>query len=102
MNLVDKDHDVVWQCLEDFDFDRVKQVVDFLHWQWWDESGEYVLPNMQQLRNLARNQLLQAVHAAKTEGKYTLSSSGFEAHAEFVADELFVELKFVLTSWDNY
>lgn len=95
------DHEVVWQLIENFDFERVLSVMQQLDWQWWSESGERV-PTLKQLRAHVRAQLLEAGTQARQAGHYTLSSGGFETTAEVIDNLLFVNTKFVLTNWDNY
>ena len=108
-NLSNTDHDVVWEILENFDFDRVHSVMEFLGWTWHkhfpDKPEQVYVPDVNQLRTEARRRLISAIEWARdNEGKQYLSSSGgFEVTVEI--DEwgkAWASLKFIVADWDNY
>lgn len=105
-DLTNKDHDVIWDIMNNFDFDKVHRVMTFLNWKWALADSEHTaVPDIQQLRDTARNMLTGcASRARKVSGQYTIGSGGFHAHAEYDAasNKVFVKLAFELTEWDNF
>lgn len=108
-NLTDTDHEAIWEILENFDFNRVHSVMEFLGWTWHkqfkEEPEQVFVPDINELRTEARRRLIAAIEWARAnEGKQYLSSSGgFEVTVEI--DEwgkAWASLKFILTEWDNY
>jgi hypothetical protein len=109
--LTNADHDVVWEILENFDFDRVHNVMTHLGWTWAstrDPEGNSVtdVPTLNELRREARSRMIAAIEwlRGREPGKeYRSGSGGFWVIAEIDgAGKLWMELKFVLTSWDNW
>ena len=101
--LTNSDHDAIWEVLQNFDFDRVHNVMTYLGWLWTSNDQPRV-PDINELRNAARDRCIQAIEAARKLDKEVVSSSGgLEATAEIDEDgKTWLGLKFVLTDWDNY
>jgi hypothetical protein len=109
-SLSNADHDVVWGILENFDFDRVHNVMTYLGWCWAstrDPEGNSVtdVPTLDELRSNARSRMIAAAEWLRVRGAgidYRSVSGGFEVQAHIDDDgSLRMELQFVLTSWDN-
>jgi hypothetical protein len=105
-NITNQDHNAVWEILENFNFDKVLQVMQALNWTWHTESGEYEVPDLQLLRTEARRLLLRAVEWVRDPDRsnaFCLGVGGFEVQAELDENEqVWVSLKFIVTDWDNY
>ena len=77
--------------LENFNFEKVKQVMGCLKWTYYDSPN---IPSIYTLVKLAENLLSKA----SEKEDIVVGSGGFEA--ENVKGKL--SLKFVVESWDNY
>jgi hypothetical protein len=102
-SLTNSDHDAIWEVLQNFDFGRVHDVMTYLGWLWTSNDQPRV-PNINELRDAARQRCIDAIIAARKLGKEVYSSSGgLEATAEIDEDgKTWLGLKFVVTDWDNY
>lgn len=97
---------MIENILDNFDFDKVRKVMDFLKWEWVDIVGETSsVPSTYRIVCSARDRLEKAYeYAIENKENATFSSSGFEAFAQYnkETNEVdYLELKFVLTSWDE-
>ena len=91
--------------IENFDFDKVQSVMDYLNWRW---VGEYVTVDM--LKKEARRLLRGAAEARLGQYKnehweqaIIHGTGGFQASAfcdEYKTKIVALELKFVLADWD--
>jgi hypothetical protein len=88
--------------LENFNFEKVRKTMEFLDWKYFDSEET---PTTYRLIKSAEKRLEEAYKKA-TEDKqnYYVASGGFKAFAEYneetgIVD--FLELSFVLTSWDE-
>jgi len=101
-SLTNSDHDAIWEVLENFDFDRVHDVMTYLGWL-WTSSDQPRVPDINELRNAARERCIHAIEASRKQGKEVfLSCGGLEATAEIDEDgKTWLALKFVVTDWGN-
>lgn len=74
--------EVVEEIMENFDFERVHAVMDFLNWTWGLDNPE--VPTIQVLRSTARGLLLDVV--ADPEKTY-VGAGGFYARRHLFKDE---------------
>jgi hypothetical protein len=108
-NLSNADHDVVWEILENFDFDRVHGVMEFLGWTWHkhfpDKPEQVFVPDINQLRTEARRRLITGIEWARDNQckQHVSSSGGFEVTVEIDEEgKAWVSLKFILAEWGNF
>lgn len=87
--------DLIDEILDEFDFDKVKQVMDALQWEWSMDSGSRV-PEIPEMRKFARRLLKEVVEKPPY---YYSGTGGF--HAEKGADG-FLELRFEVTNWNTW
>jgi hypothetical protein len=95
----DKDSATVEEVLDNFDFDKVKQVTDLLNWRYFDVEGPL---EVRDLRQMARKLLRYTVQALDKEDGYNTGSGGFYVEGYNDKGKKYLELQFCLTSWDNY
>jgi hypothetical protein len=83
------------EILEEFDFNRVEDVMTFLDWKWGDE-----VPSTGTIVVKAFN-LLEEVYekCEKHKQEIIVSSGGFRAAAYCYQERIHLSLDFVLTSW---
>lgn len=97
----------VEDILDEFDFEKVQKVMEFLEWNWCDG-----VPRIGELRKKARY-LLSQVHqnalASEPGDTHCVATGGFKARAvkDYLPDDgfnfkVYMELTFEVTSWDNY
>lgn len=91
------------ECLDNFDFERVADVMEYLNWGWYDELvKEPVVPHVSDIRALARKMLIEALeNTFESKEDWFSSTGGLEVHAYMVNDELNCSLKFVLTETET-
>jgi hypothetical protein len=81
MKLTDKQESIIEDILMQFNFHKVRRVMEFLEWTWCGNSES---PSINELRNEARNYLEHAFNYLNTSSNqsYAMSSSGgFTAYA---------------------
>ena len=103
VNPVDK---MIDDIIENFKFDKVQSVMEFLDWQW---AGEGV-PTIKSLKETAKHLLKGAVEARLGDYKDThweqgiiYGTGGFQAMAWCNKDKTKIDaldLKFILADWD--
>lgn len=100
-NIIPKNvQEIIDEVINDFNFNRVHDVMEHMNWKW---SGE--VPSIERLKTKASN-LLQDAYIKylinHTNEQYTIRTGGLEAYYENIDGEDYFELKFVLTSVNNY
>lgn len=86
--------------LDEFDFDKVKKVMDCLEWVYHDSPDKQV--TIGELRRTARR-LLEYAYKAPNSTDYYTGSGGFEVtrHMSCGDHQKYLTLKFVVTEWSN-
>lgn len=79
--------ELINEVLDNFDFNKVHQVMKFLNWKWFNfEDSTYELPSIRQLINQAEKYLGMAYNGLEkiehNEHSYMVGSGGFEAQAK--------------------
>jgi hypothetical protein len=89
----------VKQILEEFDFGKVADVMQYLEWEWHSRG----VPNVAVLI-ISASEFLEEVYVEcrNTKKDCSLDTGGFLAEAFYKEDSIKLSLKFVLTSWDNF
>ena len=103
---IDPIEEMIDGIMENFDFKRVQEVMDYLDWEW---RGEYVTVNMlkeeaERLLRGAMNSRLNEFRNEHHELGIVNGTGGFEAKAwcdETKTKIVALDLKFVLTDWDE-
>lgn len=86
--------------LDEFDFVKVKKVMDYLEWSYFDSPDKQV--SIGELRKMARS-LLNHAYTANPSPEYFTGSGGFEVTRYMYPrdPEKYLTLKFVVTDWSN-
>jgi hypothetical protein len=98
----DRHQKMMFDIINNFDFQKVHDVMNHLDWAWYP----YGTPTVDELRFAARERIESVIKNclldAKPDQEYISSSGGLKATA--IKDDYgqitFLELEFVLTSWD--
>lgn len=90
--------DIIEDILDEFDFDKVHEVMTHLHWTWHTDFPPPEVPTVGQLRKRAR-ELMKSLLDQKEGGT---STGGFWASKKTFDGEPFYRLQFVVSTWDNY
>ena len=64
-------------CIDNFNFQKVFNIMQFLHWE-WEGVG---LPDVNKLKAEARKQLMRCLQEAYHNGEFQLSSGGLFYYA---------------------
>jgi len=90
----------VEDLLDEFDFYKVKKVMDFCEWKYYDSSDSKV--SIGELRRNARR-LLESAYNVEDSTEYITSTGGFEVtRYMYPGDTIkYLCLKFVLVEWSN-
>jgi hypothetical protein len=90
----------VEDLLDEFDFDKVKKVMDFLEWTYHDSVDKEV--SIGELRRMARY-LLEIAYTADPSPEFMTGSGGFEVTRYMHPGDTtkYISLKFVVTEWSN-
>lgn len=86
--------------LDEFDFGKVKQVMNYLGWVYHDTVDSSV--SIGELRRMARY-LLETAYKADPSPEYMTGSGGFEVTRNMYPGDTtkYIALKFVVTEWSN-
>ena len=79
--------------LDEFDFEKVHKVMEFLEWRWSN-----AVPTIADMRRLARNLLKECAES----DMLAIATGGFQVHKHVIDGTIYLTLEFVLTSWDNH
>jgi hypothetical protein len=82
------------ECLENFDFHKVKTVMDFLDWQWLGVG----VPNKYQMIEWVKKRFKSCLEYLKDNNSITSGSGGFQVEI-FKSGK--VTIRFVLTDWES-
>lgn len=91
--MTDKQFEAIESIMDNFDFDKVQKVMEFLNWKW--VSTENGIPSVQELRSQARRLIKEAI-----EEKVRIATGGFRVDY-FYEDEGYVELSFIVDQWSS-
>lgn len=95
------DEEKIDEVLEEFDFDTVHKIMDFLKWKWANDNGTFKVPNHYQLIEGAKG-LLYACKNDKND-IMTSSSGGFLAQKDKDENgDSFYTLSFIVCESSNY
>lgn len=93
---------LVEQVMSNFDFDRVKKVMDFLKWEWASQDGEFKIPSTYELIEFAKRELWNVLERSyETKIDMQTMCGGFKVKVEWYDDECYLTLSFVLTQWSE-
>ena len=103
IELQTKHYDVIMDCLEEFDFERVHEVMFALDWRYADSGN---VPSTQHLRKNARQYLQEvivgALHRKDQDGEYIIGTGGFRYECKIYPDDfVWVRMSFTIEDWDN-
>lgn len=101
MNNYDRLMECVENAIDDFDFEKVSKVMQFLNWQWATTKG---VPTQEDMSEMVRSLSESAYERLNSTGEemYRASSGGFVVEVSVYDDgespSYFVDIEFVLTS----
>ena len=100
MELEPKHYDTIMDCLDEFNFERVHNVMKYLNWTWSDIKG---VPEITDLRKSCRKYLQAVVRGAlENSGFYITATGGFRYEAKLYEDGfLWLRMSFSIEDWDN-
>lgn len=93
--------EIIDEIIDNFDFDRVHDVMEYMDWGWQGEG----VPSIEKLKESAIELLEHAYNGYFEQGngeQYSIQTGGLEAYYMYDDNEDCFELKFVLTSVNNY
>lgn len=87
------------EILENFDFEKVHNVMTFLNWKW--ATSKHGVPKYYELIKSAEKMLNDAYKVAiDNDSDFIVSSGGFSAYAEWISDEYIeLSLEFILEEY---
>ena len=97
--MTENHYDLIMDCLNEFDFDKVSDVMTFLNWTWGEE-----IPTVQELRANARKYLKLVIQGAleSKEKEYITATGGFRYECKIYEDGfVWLRMAFEVTDWDN-
>ena len=103
MELEAKHFDLIMDCLDEFDFERVHKVMEFLDWTWADAAEvPDVLALRRNCRKYLQNVVVGALERKDTGGEYIEGCGGFRFEAKLYEDGfLWLRMSFTIEDWDN-
>ena len=91
--LTEKQQEIVDDIMDNFDFDKVHNVMVELDWGWGDSDGNLSIPEIWELKKSARRLLKESM-----EEGLCVATGGFQVDK----DGDYISLKFIVEEWDNY
>ena len=96
--------------IDEFDFEEVHKVMEFLDWTWFDagDANGGSVPRIAELRKKARKLLNEAADSVlrnnELPAESCIATGGFRAtaHRYGDTDKIYFRLSFELSEWDNY
>jgi len=101
--LQSKHYDLILDCLDEFDFDKVRRVMTLLDWKYADSKE---VPDIQTLRKNARKYLQEVligvIERMNVGDEYITGTGGFRYEAMLYPDgSVWLRMAFEVESWDN-
>jgi hypothetical protein len=102
MKYYERHQKMMFDIINNFDFQKVHNVMKYLDWAWYP----YGTPTVDELRFAARERIESVIKNclldAKSDQEYISSSGGLKATVikNDYGQITFLELEFILTSWD--
>lgn len=94
---------MVDEIMNEFDFEKVHQVMEFLGWTWYKGNGLNAVPTIEEIKKTTKKHLIDAYEAAvRNKTTYIIDTGGFEAKAYYNDDTNCIDelkLTFVLEYW---
>jgi hypothetical protein len=91
--------ELVDELLDQFDFEKVKEVMDALDWKWgmarWGTGTEALVPDIPELRKQAREMLWELIRSKNR----MIKMGGLVVEKD---DDDTLELRFEVTSWNTW
>lgn len=90
------------ECIENFEWDRIEQVMTHLNWQWFFNYGDNChVPSIDEMQQRVTEMFMDCYHKMDNnqEQLYTMSSGGFEV---CVYKDNDCSLKFVCSEWSTF
>ena len=103
-----KEYQLIHEIIENFDFEKCHIAMTLLNWKWAQIGGARV-PTIQELKDSAKQRLINAMDEIKTteykmglDSPFIVSSGGLKASVfkNRYNHITFAKLEFVLTDWD--
>jgi len=94
--MTEKEFDAIGKVMDCFNFTKVHQVMKSIDWKWATLNGGLEVPDEYEIRLEARKLLTQAVKE-----KTSVATGGFYAIYRNEDDVEWVDLKFVVSQWDE-
>ena len=93
----DKVEKILDSIMDNFDFKKVHEVMEFLNWKWAKIDGDGI-PTVDDLRDEAARLLWDLVNS----NNEVIATGGFYVQKDFSDyDDPWISLKFVLEDWDS-
>jgi hypothetical protein len=92
--------EIIADILDEFDFDKVHKVMEFLDWTWFkdDMQSPAEVPTKGDLRKQARRLMNNCIKHEEC----STGTGGFYVRKSTYDGVPYYELQFVVTSWNNY
>lgn len=103
VELQPKHYDLIMDCLDEFDFERVHKVMFHLNWTYSDCKD---VPTVEYLRKNARKYLQEVIKGVLERNnvgdEYITGTGGFRYEAKLYPDGfVWLRMAFEVTDWDN-
>lgn len=93
--ITQRQQELIDDIMDNFNFEKVHKVMDFLNWTWWDlETMKEYAPTIQDIRSCARKKLKRILE----ENHASIESGGFVARKY---DDGTISLEFKIESWGD-
>ena len=89
------ERDIIEDILDEFDFGKVRQVMEHLNWIWYESDG---IPTLGHLRKKARSLMKECIGHEE----YTVATGGLWVQKKTFDDLPFYRLMFVVSEWSSY
>lgn len=89
------------EVLDNFDFEKVHRVMEFLNWTWSTKKKKEKIPSIKKMKKHAERLIEDAIKGLKKHGadQYSIATGGFEAYAFYGEEGLEVVLRFIVEEW---
>lgn len=99
VELEPKHYEMVMDCLDEFNFEKVHKVMFFLDWRYADSKD---VPTVEQLRKNARKYLIEVLREGLDHREHTIATGGFRYEGRmYGTHRIDLRMAFELESWDN-
>lgn len=93
-----EDQDIIDDVMDNFDFNKVADTMEFLKWEWHDVG----IPDVRDLKKCVRGLCREVLQKLDTNKEMYVGTGGFMVRGRVFDNKKYIEVSFDVATWSNY